>query len=107
MKHYKLYLLLVLLLPMACKKAENPGPNEVFMQNKSFIPAQLTVKVGTTVTWTNKEAVLHTVTSDQIGLFDSGRKDKDETFQFNFPTAGVYYYHSNTDNGMTGAVIVQ
>ena len=90
----------------ACKKAKDPGPNEVYMENKMFVPNQLSVTVGTTVTWTNQEAVIHTVTSDN-NLFDSGKKDKDETFKFTFSTAGVYYYHSNADNNMTGAIVVQ
>src|ERR1051325_3702040 len=67
-------LLILFCIQPACKKAKDPGPNEVYMENKMFVPNQLNVTVGTTVTWTNQEAVIHTVTSDN-GLFDSGKMD--------------------------------
>jgi len=40
-----------------------PGANEVWIQNMAFNPSTLTVTAGTTVTWTNKDAIGHTVTS--------------------------------------------
>lgn len=101
-----MFLFVTIVIPLACKKAQDPGPNEVFMENKAFLPNQLTIKAGTTITWTNKEAVLHTVTSDNQ-FFDSGKLDKDKTFQYTFSTTGVFYYHSNTDANMTGAIVVQ
>ena len=45
----------------------NPGPNEVWMQSDTFNPATITVSSGTTITWTNKESDVHTVTSGVPG----------------------------------------
>jgi plastocyanin len=64
----------------------------VNIQNFAFDPGNLTVKTGTTVTWTNMDSVNHTVTSD-TGLFDSGELGKGGTFSYTFDKAGVYTYY--------------
>src|SRR4051812_32228934 len=68
--------------------------NEVDLQNTSFNPAALTVPAGTTVRWINKDAVPHTVTSDQ-SLFDSGNMNPNAVFEYKFNNAGTYNYHCN------------
>jgi plastocyanin len=81
--------------------------NEVDLQNTSFNPAELTVSVGTTVRWVNKDAVPHTVTSDQ-GLFDSGNMNPNDVYEFRFNNAGTYSYHCNYHLPyMVGKIIVQ
>ena len=53
--------------------SENPlqpflrGPNEVWIQSTGFDPTTLTVSVGATVTWTNKDNLKHDVTSGLPG----------------------------------------
>jgi plastocyanin len=105
----KSYLPLILLMITigfnSCQKAENPGPNEVFIQNKNFYPQQLAIPAGTKVTWTNKDALNHTVTSNS-NLFDSGKMDKDGTFSYTFNTHGIYDYRCNYYN-CTGVIIVK
>jgi plastocyanin len=64
----------------------------VTIQNFAFDPGNLTVKTGTTVTWTNLDSANHTVTSD-TGLFDSGELGKGSTFSYTFDKAGVYTYY--------------
>jgi plastocyanin len=92
---------------LACKKAESPGPTEVFMQAKNFNPKQITVSVGTTVTWTNKESTLHTVTSNAT-LFNSGKMDNGNSFKYQFNAKGVFDYRCNFHTPtMVGTVIVQ
>jgi plastocyanin len=72
----------------------------------AFNPATLTVKVGTTVTWTNQDPVVHTVTSD-TGLFDSGDMAQGATFSYTFTTAGTYIYHCIPHHAkMMGTVVV-
>jgi plastocyanin len=81
--------------------------NEVDLQNTSFNPAELTVSIGTTVRWVNKDAVPHTVTSDQ-GVFDSGNMNTNDVFEFTFNNAGTYNYHCNYHLPyMVGKIIVQ
>jgi plastocyanin len=94
------------LLFASCKKEENPGTNEVFMNNSQFTPASMTISVGTTVKWTNKESATHTVISD-TGIFTSGDLDKDQSFSFTFNNAGTFPYHCSKHANMTGSITVQ
>jgi plastocyanin len=80
-----------------------PGTNQVFIQGMAFDPATITVAAGTTITWTNKDAVAHTVTSD-ANLFDSGSIATNGTFSHTFATAGTFPYHCTIHTYMTGSV---
>jgi plastocyanin len=82
-----------------------PGTNEVFIQGMAFNPASITVAAGTTITWTNKDAITHTVTSDSK-LWDSGSVGPNGTFSFTFATAGTFPYHCNVHPSMTASVTV-
>src|SRR5580700_11996350 len=64
---------------------------EVKIDNFTFGPATLTVPVGTTVTWINKDDIPHTVVSTD-GVFKSKVLDTDEKFTFTFSKAGNYPY---------------
>jgi len=81
---------------------------EVRIDNFSFGPPTLTVSVGTTVTWTNRDDIPHTVTSsDDPKVFKSKVLDTDEKFSFTFTTAGTYPYFCSIHPKMTAKVIVQ
>lgn len=82
-----------------------PGVNEVWIKGMAFGPSTITVSAGTTITWTNKDAVAHTVTSDD-GLFDSGSMTGNSTYSRQFPTTGTYPYHCTPHPTMTATVIV-
>jgi len=83
----------------------SPGTNEVWIQGMAFTPSSITVKEGTTITWTNKDAISHTVTSDD-NLFDSGPLGSGKTFTYTFSIAGTYAYHCLIHPSMTAKVIV-
>ena len=83
----------------------SPGTNEVWIQGMAFSPSSITVVAGTTITWTNKDAVSHTVTSD-AGLFDSGSISSKGTYSYTFSTPGTYQYHCSIHTLMTSKVIV-
>ena len=73
----------------------------------AFMPASITVPVGTRVVWTNQQAqVPHTVTSDTAGIFDSGTLQTGMTFAFTFNQAGTFAYHCNIHPNMHGTVVV-
>lgn len=97
---------IALLLFVSCKKAPNPPANEVYMENKKFYPYQLIVAPGTTVKWTDKDALKYTVTESNH-TFDSGKMDKDNVFSYTFTVKGTYNYYSNTYSNMTGVIVVQ
>ena len=87
----------------AQQKAET---TEVKIDNFSFGPGTLTVPVGTTVTWTNRDDIPHTVVSTE-GAFKSKVLDTDEKFSFTFSKAGTYPYFCSIHPKMTGKVIAQ
>jgi plastocyanin len=79
---------------------------EVKIDNFSFGPTALTVPVGTTVTWTNRDDIPHTVVSTD-GVFKSKALDTDDKFSFVFTKAGSYPYFCSIHPKMTGTVVVQ
>src|SRR5881397_3691714 len=82
------------------------GASSHYPAGPFFSPSNLTVKVGKTVTWVNKDTVTHTVTSDGSSMFDSGFMPTGATFQFTFTTAGTYPYYCTVHPFMKGAIVV-
>ncbi len=80
--------------------------NSITIQNYSFQPNNLTVPVGTTVTWTNQDPVSHTVTSDN-GAFDSGNiMPNGGQYSYTFNQSGTYAYHCKIHPTMHGQIQV-
>ena len=77
----------------------------VKIDNFTFEPAQLTVKVGTTVTWTNADGSGHSVKFADTG--DSGKFGNGGTFKRTFDKPGEYSYECGIHSTMKGKVIVQ
>ncbi len=81
--------------------------------NKGFTPDNITVVIGVnnTVSWTNNDVSIHTVTSTTVpsgaSPFDSGFLNTGATFTYTFATPGVYEYHCTIHPGMTGFVTVR
>ena len=80
--------------------------NSVTIANFAFSPQTLMVKVGTKVTWTNKDKVTHTVTADK-GAFSSGPLAPGNSFSFTFTQAGTYSYHCSIHPFMMATIVVQ
>ena len=93
---------LPLLLGSTPARAED---TKVSIDNFTFAPAQLTIKVGTTVTWTNHDDIPHTVVS--AGKFRSKTMDTDDSFSFTFTAAGDYKYFCSLHPHMTGMIKVE
>jgi plastocyanin len=86
----------------------------VTIQDFAFSPANITVKPGTTVTWTNKDSAAHTVTAtdgkkglDNKLVLDSGTINSGQKYAATFSTPGVYHYRCNFHSSMTGTVTVE
>ena len=79
--------------------------SKVTIDNFTFSPATLKVKVGDTVTWSNHDDIPHTVVS--AGKFRSKAMDTDGTFSFTFTAAGEYKYFCSLHPHMTGAITVE
>jgi plastocyanin len=72
-----------------------PGQNEVIISDFAFQPSKITIKKGTTVTWTNRDSAHHDITPDQPSDNFKASKllSKGESYSFTFNTAGHYSYH--------------
>src|SRR5437764_128814 len=117
-RHPRLALLLValavpvlLLAPALGAHAARPATHahatvHVTIQNFAFSPQTITVAPGTTVVWTNKDSVAHTVTSDTSAWPDSGNLATNQTFSHTFTKAGAFPYHCAIHTSMTARVIV-
>jgi plastocyanin len=100
------FIILFSCLIFSCAKdSVNPPANEVYLSGSAFSPTTITVTVNTTIKWTNKDGIAHTVTSDS-GLFDSGNMNSNTTYSHQFTAAGSFNYHCAYHSMMTGTVIV-
>lgn len=87
------------------------GQATVTIENSAFTPQNLKVKKGTTVKWTNEDAVRHNVValnaSDQSGLpAENALLGKGESYSFTFETIGTFEYKCTPHPFMTGKVEV-
>jgi|GraSoi_2013_60cm_1033757.scaffolds.fasta_scaffold00462_17 plastocyanin len=72
----------------------------------AFLPQRITVKPGTTVTWTNDDDAPHTIASS-AKVFKSRPLDTGDKFSFTFTTPGTYAYFCSVHPQMTGTVTVE
>jgi plastocyanin len=86
--------------------AETTDATVVVAHEFMFAPTALTVKSGSTVTWTNKDEEPHTIVSD-TGLFRSAAIDTNESFSFRFDKPGTYRYVCSIHPRMVGTIVVQ
>lgn len=77
-----------------------------FLGNRAFAPDELTVPVGTVVTWKNTDSISHTSTTDAEG-WNSGIIAPGGQFSFAPQTAGTFRYHCTIHPGMVGTVVVR
>ena len=82
------------------------GQVKVSIDNFSYSPAEVTVAAGSTVVWTNRDDVTHTVTASDK-QFNSPALDTDETFSRRFDRAGTYEYFCAVHPHMTGRIVVK
>jgi plastocyanin len=79
---------------------------QVTIKDFMFSPTSLTVKAGSTVTWTNEDDEPHTVVSDDK-LFRSGSLDTNDSFKFKFDKTGTYHFTCSIHPRMLGTIVVQ
>lgn len=116
-----IHIILGALLLAGCGTAKAPAPAGegpvIKMANMQFEPSELTIKVGTTVTFKNEESMLHDVQqieSKAVGKakpgFDSGPIGAGKSWSYTFDKVGTYpilctqglHYTA----GMVGKIIV-
>ena len=95
--------------PMPDSSMPAAAPNTVTIAKYQFCPANLTVKKGTTVTWTNTDLARHNVVVDDgapAGGPSGPLFGKGETYAFTFNTVGTFPYHCSPHPYMMAQVVV-
>ena len=79
---------------------------EVKIDNFTFDPPRLTVKVGTSVTWYNEDDIPHNVVASGKA-FRSKTLDTEDKYSFTFTAPGTYEYFCALHPHMTGIIVVE
>jgi plastocyanin len=100
----------VSIVTISCGKSNGYGNTSnyaysVNISNMAFSPATYTVKAGITVTWTNNDNMIHTVTANDSS-FSSGNIPAGGNYSRTFTAAGTYPYHCTIHPGMKGTIVV-
>ena len=102
--------MLGLILPRTSTLAAPPDSSaqtaEVFIDNFSFSPATIAVKAGTSITWTNRDDIPHTVVADDKS-FKSKVLDTGEKFTFTPTKPGTYPYFCSVHPKMVAKLVVE
>jgi plastocyanin len=96
----------IVLTGLTAAHAAERSSTAIAVQEFKFAPSVLTVRVGTTVTWTNHDEETHTVTSS-TGAFASSGLGHEEGFSQTFTRAGRYEYFCALHPHMKATVIVR
>ncbi len=84
--------------------AAAPASAGVAISGYAFVPTELTISKGGTVTWTNNDNPAHTVSFSDG---DSGAIRHGATYSRTFDKPGTYEYHCSIHPGMSGKIVVQ
>jgi plastocyanin len=93
--------------PVLADLTPRAGQIAVEIKDFTFVPADLALERGATVTWTNRDSVHHTATGTTDGSFNSGNLDQGQTFSYTFDRAGEYSYVCVYHPYMTGTIVVK
>lgn len=86
---------------------ESTSQHAISIENFAYSPEELTISVGETVTWTNKDGIKHDVASDEGNELGSKLLSPNESYSHTFNAAGEYSYHCSPHPFMKGKIIVQ
>jgi plastocyanin len=95
-------------LCLFCFAADKKGGGEshdVSIKGMKFDPAEITIKVGDSITWTNNDDRDHDVAAKDKS-FKSDNLGKGDSFQHKFTKAGKFNYACSYHPRMKGVVIV-
>lgn len=99
-------------LPAASSSAKEQQ-SSVSLTKDGYQPKTLTVKAGSTVTWTNNSGAVATVNSNphpahtQYPSLNLSRFEDGQSLSLTFNTPGTYSYHNHLNASQTGTIVVQ
>lgn len=82
-----------------------PTSRSVLIVDSGYLPPDVTVTLGTTLSWFNEGPSVHTSTSD-TGLWDSGNINPGFSYGYTFNSPGTYSYHCAIHPALVGTVNV-
>ncbi len=91
---------------LAVASLARAGDASVKIDNFTFDPPQLTIPVGTTVTWINEDDIPHALATTNKS-FKSQALDTDDKFSFTFTTPGTYEYFCSLHPHMKATIVVE
>ncbi len=91
----------------ASEQGEAAAAVAVDIQDFAYNPDPVTVKIGQSVTWTNRDAEPHTATARDREVLQSGALKQGESFTETFEQPGTYEYFCEFHPNMKGTVVVQ
>ena len=103
------FILYIILIPPSGRvkifgTKEQLGANTIQIKDKMFIPEELTIKKGVTVTWINEDSANNKISGSN---FESGILHHNEKYSHKFSETGVYVYTSEFYPEFTGKIIVK
>jgi plastocyanin len=90
---------------LAMRASRAADDNHITINSFAFTPKKLTVKAGTTVTWTNQDQTIHSIVCPELKL-RSTPLDTNDSFSYTFSKAGNYDYICGVHPFMKGQVVV-
>ncbi len=87
--------------------APDAGTVMVDIQNFAYTPDPVTIPVGGTITWTNRDPEPHTATARDREVLQSGTLKQDERYTETFEAAGTYEYFCEFHPNMKGTLVVE
>lgn len=128
MKNSKMFVLLAMLsiLVIACSQSNASAPAQsspqpaqpavsagnsgnavaVAIKGFKFVPAEVNIKAGETIVWTNEDSAPHTVESAD-GVLKSDELSKGDKYSYTFTKPGKHDYICGIHPSMKGSVTVQ
>ena len=88
-----------------------PNGNSAIAGGAFYLPLNLEVMRGTTVTWQNEDNIDHVIQSQDghgnlVSMYNSGILHTGDTFSYKFVKPGMYYYFCTIHPWRTGVVTV-
>lgn len=97
-----------ILIAAFCLASAHAFAADVSIDNFAFTPAEIIIKAGESVTWTNRDDIPHTVTdAAHPPGFRSQALDTDDQVSFKFDKAGTYRYFCSLHPHMQATVVVR
>lgn len=91
---------------LAAPRAKAAAKADVHIDNFAFAPETLTIAPGTTVTWTNRDDIPHSIV-ESTGLFHSEAFDTNGSYSYTFEKTGTYDYICGLHPHMMGKIVVK